>query len=531
MASQCPGRSDAAVRGDRIARPWVLCGIVGFGVLYGLVHAGVRLAFSENLSGAVAFSNVFAQTLSLGYQERQPPLYEWLVWLVQQATGPNLVSFLLINYGLLTATFVFLYLSALRLFDDQRWAMVASLSPLLLYQIGWNIHEGVTHSLVMTCAIAASFWAFMRLSESGRLEDYVLFGIAAGLGLITKYGFVAYLSILIVCALFQPPLRARLLDARMLASVGIATAIAVPFGGWLLANQHDLVQVFDSTVAPKASDRLTATMTGLAFASFAPLGFLFPLNVILLVMFPALLRESWLRFKDGARPRWLSVQALADWPVLLLHMTLAGLGFLVLGAVLMGASNYLERYMHPFFLLTPLLLLWIAAQDAPARRPVVIGAALLAVTLAVVPIRAVNLVLSMGPGCRACQLAVPYEGLANQLAARGIGGGTIMVMDRDDGGNLRRLFPDARIVLLRRPRYAPPVRPQDLTAPALVVWRLPHGESVPPVAAPAIREIGGTVVGAPAKVRVPWVPLGGASEPRSWEWMVARVKPSSAPQR
>ena len=157
MASQCPGRSDAAVRGDRIARPWILCGIVGFGVLYGLVHAGVRLAFSENLSGAVAFSNVFAQTLSLGYQERQPPLYEWLVWLVQQATGPNLVSFLLINYGLLTATFVFLYLSALRLFDDQRWAMVASLSPLLLYQIGWNIHEGVTHSLVMACAMAASF--------------------------------------------------------------------------------------------------------------------------------------------------------------------------------------------------------------------------------------------------------------------------------------------------------------------------------------------------------------------------------------
>jgi hypothetical protein len=265
--------------------------------------------------------------------------------------------------------------------------------------------------------------------------------------------------------------------------------------------------------------------------SFAPLGFLFPLNVILLVMFPALLRESWSLFKDGARLRWGHVRAEADWPLLLLHMTLAGLTFLVLGAVLIGASNYLERYMHPFFLLTPLLLLWIAAPDAPARRPVVIGAVLLTVTLAVVPIRAVNLALSMGPGCRACQLAVPYEGLADQLAARGIGGGTVMVMDRDDGGNLRRLFPDARFVLLRRPRYAPPVRPQDLTAPALVVWRLPHGESLPSLAAPAIREIGGMVVGAPTRVQVPWMPLGGASEPRAWEWMIARVEPSSAPQR
>ena len=76
---------------------------------------------------------------------KQPPLYEWMLWSVQRVTGPTLPSFLLFKYGLLTATFGFLYLVAKRIFTDQRWAAtLAALSPLMLYQIGWNLHEGVT---------------------------------------------------------------------------------------------------------------------------------------------------------------------------------------------------------------------------------------------------------------------------------------------------------------------------------------------------------------------------------------------------
>lgn len=522
-------QSSVAAQEERVGPPWGLCGVVCFGLLYGLIHTGLRLAFSYNLSLDAASANILTQTLSVGYQERQPPVYEWLLWSVQQATGPNIVSFLLIKYALLTATFVFLCLAAQRLFDDRRWVVLAGLSPLLLYQFGWNIHEGVTHTIAMSCAIAASLWAFMRLAESGQLSDYALFGVAAGLGLITKYSFAAYLIIFLVCALYQPALRARILDTKMLASVGIAAAIVAPFGCWLLANHYDLVGLFDQTVAPMATNRLTATLRGLVNAAYAPFGFLFPLYIILLVMFPSLVRGGWAAFK-GVVQSADSGRARPDWPLLLLHMTLAGVLFLVLGAVLAGASNYLERYMHPFFLLTPLWLLWFAARNAPDARPVAIGAVLVAITLAVVPIRAVHLARSMGPDCHRCRLVVPYEGLAKELEAKGFGGGTLIVMDRNDGGNLRRMFPEARIVSLYRPDYAPPLRRQDLSAPAVVAWRPTDGESLPFLAGPAIWRIGGTVVGTPEKVRVPWTPLGHPSETRDWVWMVALVKPSPGPQ-
>ena len=98
-----------------------------------------------------------------------------MLWSVQRATGPTLPSFLILKYGLLTATFALRYLVAKRLFADQRWAAVAALSPLLLYHIGWNLHEGVMQTMVLICAVAASMWSFIRLVERGGASRAVNF--------------------------------------------------------------------------------------------------------------------------------------------------------------------------------------------------------------------------------------------------------------------------------------------------------------------------------------------------------------------
>ena len=49
--------------------------------------------------------------------------------------------------------------------------------------------------------------------------------------------------------------------------------------------------------------------------------------------------------------------------------------------------------------------------------------------------------------------------------------GTLIAADRHDAGNLRRFFPEARIVRMERPAYAPPMRAADLAAQVAVVWR------------------------------------------------------------
>jgi hypothetical protein len=66
--------------------------VLVFWILYGIVHSALRLSISRTLTLDDARANELAQTLSLGYQLRQPPLYEWLLWFSQRFFGPGIES-------------------------------------------------------------------------------------------------------------------------------------------------------------------------------------------------------------------------------------------------------------------------------------------------------------------------------------------------------------------------------------------------------------------------------------------------------
>jgi 4-amino-4-deoxy-L-arabinose transferase-like glycosyltransferase len=456
--------------------------VVAVSLAYGLAHAGLRLWVSSNIAIDDIKSNVYTQTLELGYVAKQPPLYEWLLWLVQRFTGPTLSSFLILKYGLLTATFAFLYLVAKRIFADPKWAMVAALSPLLLYQVGWNIHEGVTQTIVLACAVAGTTWCFMRLAERGSLGNYLMFGVAAGLGLITKYNFVAFLVVLFGSALLQSSLRARLFDWRIVASVVVAAAVTAPVAYWLITERYNLVTLYQASVTPMAETAwFKARVIGLTRALWVPFGFLFPLVVIIPVLFPATFRIAWAAIKDATNPRaWNGKEP--DWRLFLLHMTFGGFIVLILGALLTGATHYLERYMHPLFLLTPLWLVGLVEQTNNAPRKLTILATVLVLaTLLVVPLRIADLSRNMALECRRCRIAVPYEPLVAALQAHGFESGTIIAANREEAGNLRRFFPDARIVRIERPRYAPPKSSDDRSSKLAVVWREGRESRLPKV--------------------------------------------------
>ena len=51
-------------------------------------HALLRLFLSSTLTADDAREAVLAQTLQWGYQARQPPLYNWLVWAPSDSSAP-----------------------------------------------------------------------------------------------------------------------------------------------------------------------------------------------------------------------------------------------------------------------------------------------------------------------------------------------------------------------------------------------------------------------------------------------------------
>jgi len=309
-------------------------------------------------------------------------------------------------------------------------------------------------------------------------------------------------------------------------SLCVIAVVGAPVVYWLIVGQHDLVALYGSAVAPKAHvNRLRATLMGLGLSIYAPLGFLFPLDVILPVLFPAMVPKAWGDIKRAVTPAsWKGREP--DWPLLILHITMGGFLLLMLGALLTGATHYLERYMHPFFLLTPLWMLSAVerTENAP-RKALVLGVVLAASLLIVFPIRARDLMQAMGPRCNKCRVATPYAGLAEALKARGFEDGTIIALSRHDAGNLRRFFPKARIVCLDRPNYGPPARAADYRSETVVLWRPEQGEKLPKAAEGELERLKESPKGTPERVLVPWKPYPGKGQARNWAWMLLVANP------
>ncbi len=490
--------------------PWRFGRFAALLALYCAVHFILRLSLSNTIGVDDAIEGVFTQSLAPGYDPRQPPLYTWLLWLVQRVTGPTLVSFLILKYGLLSATFLLYFRIAQRLFGDTRYASLTAWSLLLLYQIGWNLHEGVTQTQVLMLACTATLYAFLRANDRGTATAHVLLGLAIGAGLLAKLSFGAFLGCLAVGSLLTPHFRRRLLSPRLLISLAVAAAVISPYAWWLLSGATDLDTVFRSAVGPGNDTGNPARIgKGLLSAALTSLGFLSPLLPILLLLFPRGLRRA------PAPP-----EVDSDIERLTGIMLLAGLTLLILGVLLAGVGEYKERWLHPFLLVAPLYFFCRVRRANPtAGRIRLYLAIVIGICVFVVGLRTAHLVVGP-PLCNKCRPLVPYAKLADALAQAGFATGTIVIRNGNTAGNLRAAFPKARIYVLNNPTYEPPPGPADTGRRCLVVWPMKRDEDrFPKDAGPYLSLSPADIQALPFdRAKIPWGHLWRPADHRVSTW-------------
>lgn len=490
--------------------PWSFGRFAALLALYCGIHFILRLSASNTIGVDDAIEGVFTQSLAPGYDPRQPPLYTWLLWLVQRVTGPSLVSFLILKYGLLSATFLLYYRIAQRLFGDTRYASLTAWSLLLLYQIGWNLHEGVTQTQVLMLACTATLYTYLRAADRGTSGAYVLLGLAIGAGLLAKLSFGAFLGCLAVGSLLTPRFRRTLLSPKLLISLAVASAVVSPYAWWLLNGATDLGTVFRSAVGnSNDAGYLPRVGKGLLSAVLTSLGFLSPLLPILLLLFPRGLRRT------PAPP-----EVDTDIERLIGVMLLAGLTLLVLGVLLAGIGEYKERWLHPFLLVAPLCFFCrVRASNPIARRIHLYLAIVIGICVFVVGLRTAHLIVGP-PLCNKCRPLVPYAKLADALAQAGFTTGTIVVRNGNTAGNLRAAFPGARIFVLNNPTFDPPPAPADTGRRCLVVWPVKRGEEgFPKDAGPYLSLSPTDIRTLPfERVEIPWGHLWRPTDHRVSTW-------------
>ena len=465
------------------------------------LHAGLRFAFSDAIAVDEVVEAVFTQHLALGYDPRQPPLYTWLLYGVHALLGPTAEAFHLLKYTLLGATLLCLRAAAFRMFGDARAATLAALAILFTYQVGWNVHDGVTHTLTLMLAIAAVIWLLTRLADGGGWLDYAALGLVLGLGLLSKYGFAAGPFALAIGALAWPPTRKALANRRILLTLVIAVAIAAPYYALWLPERAAAAYSLDAAAATMgAFERVGGALLS---SVFAPLAFLSPLILVLAFAAPGRMIAP-----DGRAEGWERVLGVA---------LLASFGVLLFGVFFGGVVNYAERWMHPLFLFGPLWLGLRWRRAAPPARRLRIVCWLFVGFVAISLLGRAAPYLIGPPACGKCRYSYPYaDRLTPALEAVGAPTATIMAFDEHLAGNLRQAFPDARIVSLHTRFWRPP----GTASPCIAVWDRRSRGDRPPLEAEAGVDGFGPVATIDGPVETP---LGWRTAPTvQWAFAVAQ---------
>jgi|GEM_PF-498066 len=453
---------------------------------YCVLHLVLRLSLSESIAVDDVVEVVFTQSLSLGYDPKQPPLYTWLLWGFGHIGTVSLVHILLLKYSLLIVTLVLLRDILLRLTQSASLAGLGSLSLLLLYQLGWNIHEGVTHTLTIMVCVALTLWQAVRLigflnpqqpsSQTRLWLEYGLFGIILAAGFYSKYSYPLFLSAFFLAALGHPRTRSILIRWEMLFAFALALFLLSPYVFWLL-NQPDGMSSLQRT-AEFTQDKSYFANTAYSLWKLvtASLGFLTPLLPILIILRPRL-------FHFWSPQRHFNTLENIDWERFFGRLALICLLLLAFAALFGLLNNVKARWMHPF-LLPALPWLWLRLHRLGWRfkDTVRLFVILLAISGLIFVMRAGR--LGYGPPfCGKCRAIMPYEALETRIKALGFTGGMIIAQDEHLAGNLRVAFPQARLLNLHKAFYHPPARDNAASYPSgqcLMVWHGPTDQTEQP---------------------------------------------------
>jgi 4-amino-4-deoxy-L-arabinose transferase-like glycosyltransferase len=426
--------------------------------MYFLVQVAIRVVQKGALALDEAEQVFDSQQLLLGYGS-QPPLYEWLQWLVFRISGVNHVGLSVLKNALMFALYASVFQLARLLLGTLAAAAIAS-SLVLIVPLGWEAQIDRSHSLLASALAAAALWVYFTLLRTpGRLRRALL-GVLLGLGMQSKYNFLIFILGLTAASLLVREHRRPIWTRDMWITVAVATLCLLPHAIWFsgqvdIATGDTLHKMND--IDPRAGYAATVA-SGFKHLFLSIASFVTPLWIVLGFAYWGQ-RQRLARAADPGARFFLALYA-------------SGLSCLV-ALVLSGHLAHIKsRWLQPLLFSAPLACFALFPPKSPAvyRRLLLTAAVvglLMIVALAVRP----QVQSAMGNGARFLQ---PFPELASELVRRFPDVKVVAVQDRYVGGNVRMQLPHMRVLLLEQLcGRAPPVQ-----GPVLVLARTAIGGNI-----------------------------------------------------
>jgi 4-amino-4-deoxy-L-arabinose transferase-like glycosyltransferase len=402
--------------------------------------------------------------LAGGYQLRNPPLYEWLLWAVQQVTGRGPLSYLVLRYGLLAATGMLFYAAVRRTVASGELAAAFSLSLVLFYWFGWEAHHSVSHSLALLVATLALWLAALAYAEQPTAVAAFVLGLILGLGVMAKWSFLLLVFGLGVALATVPSTRRIYADPRsLLVLVGAALPV-LPYALWLAHLDPGLIA--GRSIAPKAPVSLERVLEGgTAFVTGMGL-VLLPWILVVAVLLRRCPGRSAAQVETATATRL----AFTTTAVILALMTASFVAVMLRGMAPFGITRFAIHYLFPVCLFATLGIAGVVARrvDAASFAPrLAVTSAITAVAIFIIKLGSFYVVPA---GLEATNL-IPYARLAEELTRRGLGQAQFVTHSPRDAGNLEIYLPEARALSLSARIEPPPPDPVP-DRPCVLLWSL-----------------------------------------------------------
>jgi 4-amino-4-deoxy-L-arabinose transferase-like glycosyltransferase len=221
----------------------------------------------------------WAKHLAFGYYSK-PPLVAWLIALTTAAFGDGELAIRLSAPLLTAGAAIFVYAIGARLYDRRigAWSAIAYASLPGASVAAWVISTDAPLLLFW----AAALYAFVRAREGGGRRWWLAAGIAAGLGLLSKYAMAYWLLSAVGFVVLVPSERRHV--RPLLAAVGVALLVSSPNLWWNWNN--DFVSYRHTADNAELSTRLFHPSQALDFVAvqFAVFGPLFFAGLLLLAV-------------------------------------------------------------------------------------------------------------------------------------------------------------------------------------------------------------------------------------------------------
>lgn len=413
---------------------------------YLLIHFATRMMMWPTLGIDDAEQALFSQQFGWSYRFRAPPSFTWVLLALNQVLDVSIFSISLIRYVLLAVIFGFTYLSASLLLNDKRLAAIATYGFSAIYVFGFYSHHDLTHTTALSAALAVSWYLCLKLLQRQTLLLYATFGLTAGLGLISKWNYLLFLMSVFIAAITVPNLRKEIVFKS-----GFALAILVTLlisGPTIVSTLYYGAERSDTVLHVLGTDNSNWLLQRLrSVIKLLTSLFLYaqPFLIIMLVCFWRFINPAHLKamFNWRGNPGPTSISTL---------ITLIAIGCYGVIALATGAANLNERLLQPALFMLPVLIFAPVDSDDNQQSPIDTKSLsqfvwILAIVAAIAYAGRWGMYVNESRSCKYCRAHLPIAELAEIISKDGFDGyGTIVTTGHHLAGNLRQVFPNARVI-------------------------------------------------------------------------------------